>query len=319
MPPSTPADDRTAPAPTLLTGREMRGVRQTKPLPAAVRRWAEQHIGPVTAVRDVSHGWDRSRVWELEGDDGVSWYVKVSPSVKFFTRETRAYRHVVPALGHGRAPHLVDSRAEDLAVLLTAAPGVPAPGLGLADGEWRAVHQQAGTLCARLHEADALDRADRAEAEASLPAAADGAEKYLARAGDRLTEDERQLIRDHAAQLHRVGAVPVGYIHGDNQPRNWLWSPTGLALIDFERTRPAACVQDLVILTVTEWLEHPERERAFLRSYGRELTGAERHALRCLTALDAVNCLAWGPDNDHPEVTDRGRRTLDRLMKETRR
>ncbi|MFI1438710.1 phosphotransferase enzyme family protein [Streptomyces fructofermentans] len=318
MPPSRmPADDRPDPQPAHASEHEVQGSRQTKPLPPTVRRWAERHIGPVTDVRDASHDWYRSRVWELAGRGGTRWYVKVSPSLKFFTRETRAYRHIVPALGHGRAPHLVDSCAEELAVLLTAVPGVPAPGLAPTDAQWRNVHRQAGSLCARLHEAGELDRADRAEAEASLEAAADGAQKYLARAGDRLTEDERRVIRDHAAQLRRVGPVPVGYIHGDNQPRNWLWSPTGLALVDFERTRPAARVQDLVILTVTEWLDHPDRGRAFLRSYGRELTGAERHALRCLTALDAVDCLAWGPDNDHPEVTARGRRTLDRLMGES--
>ncbi|MCX4632893.1 aminoglycoside phosphotransferase family protein [Streptomyces sp. NBC_01443] len=293
-------------------------MRQPKPLPTVVRGWAEQRIGPILSVRDASHDWDRSRVWEVEGTDGAHRYVKVSPSVKFFTRETRAYRHVVPALGHSRAPQLIDSSAQDLALLLTAVPGAPAKELGLSAGEWRAVHQQAGALCARLHEAGELDRADRVEAEASLEAAADGAEKYLARAGDRLTEGEQQLIRDHAAQLRRVGPVPVGYIHGDNQPRNWLWSEAGLALVDFERTRPAACVQDLVILAATQWVDHPDRENAFRQSYGRELTDAERHALRCLTALDAVNCLAWGPDNNDQMVTARGRRTLDRLMRESR-
>ncbi|MER6778030.1 MULTISPECIES: phosphotransferase [unclassified Streptomyces] len=304
-------------------------MRPTKPLPAAMRHWAEQRIGHVVSVRDASHGWDRFRVWELEGADGVHRYVKVSLGEKFFTRETRAYRHVVPALGHSRAPHLIDSRARNLALLLTAVPGRPAKELPLAAGDWRAVHQQAGALCARLHEAGELDRADRVEAEASLEAAADGAEKYLARASDRLTEGEQQLIRDHAAQLRRVGPVPVGYIHGDNQPRNWLWPDAGLALVDFERTRPAACVQDLVVLAATQWVDHPDREDAFRQSYGRELnasrqsygrelTDAERHALRCLTALDAVNCLAWGPDNNDQMVTARGRRTLDRLMRESR-
>ncbi|MHC3391042.1 phosphotransferase enzyme family protein [Streptomyces lavendulocolor] len=293
-------------------------MRQTKPLPTAVRRWAEQRIGPVVAVRDASHDWHRSRVWELTGEGGACWYVKVSPSVRFFTRETRAYRGVVPALGHGRAPRLLDGCADDLALLLTMAPGAPVPGLGLTSAQWRTVHAQAGMLCARLHEAGALAPHDRAEAAASLAAAADGAEKYLGRTGDRLSGDEQQLVRDYAARLRRVGPVPLGYIHGDNQPRNWLWSPAGFALVDFERTRPAARVQDLVILAVSEWLDHPDREQAFLQAYGRELTGAERGSLRCLTALDAVNCLAWGPDNDHSEVTARGRRTLDRLMKEDR-
>ncbi|MFE0581389.1 phosphotransferase [Streptomyces sp. NPDC058874] len=289
-----------------------------KPLPAALRRWAEQQIGPVVSVRDASHDWDRSRVWNLEGERGVHHYLKVSPSQKFFTRESRAYRHVVPALGHTRAPHLIDSRAQDLAMLLTAVPGTPAKQLGLGGAEWRAVHQQAGVLCARLHEAGELERGDRAEAEASLNTAADGAEKYLARTGDRLTEDEQRLIRDHAARLRRVGPVPVGFIHGDNQPRNWLWSEQGLALVDFERTRPAARVQDFVILATTQWADHPDREKAFLLSYGRKLSDAEQQALRFLTALDAVNCLAWGPDNDDDEVTARGRRTLDRLMREVR-
>ncbi|MEU2117868.1 hypothetical protein ABZ567_19940 [Streptomyces sp. NPDC016459] len=85
--------------------------------------------------------------------------------------------------------------------------------------EWRAVHQQAGVLTARLHEAGELDRADREQAETSPVAAADGAEKYLVRAGALLTVDEQQLIREHAARLRRVGPVPVGHIHGDNQPR----------------------------------------------------------------------------------------------------
>lgn len=67
------------------------------------------------------------------------------------------------------------------------------------------------------------------------------------------------------------------------------------ASAETERSLSAARVQDLVILATTRWADHPDREKAFfLVSYGRELSDAERHALRCLTALDAVNCLAWG-------------------------
>ncbi|MGW0578131.1 hypothetical protein ACWD25_19655 [Streptomyces sp. NPDC002920] len=62
-------------------------------------------------------------MWDLEGERRVHHYLKVSPSAKFFTRESRAYRHIVLALGHTRAPHLIDSRAQDLALLLTAVPG----------------------------------------------------------------------------------------------------------------------------------------------------------------------------------------------------
>ncbi|MEV1047573.1 phosphotransferase [Streptomyces sp. NPDC049916] len=293
-------------------------MKATKPLPDTVRQWAQQRVGPVASERDASHDGDRSRVWELAGPGRARWYVKVSPSATFFTRETRAYRHVVPALGHSRAPQLIDSRAEDLAMLLTVAPGAPVTGLDVPSASWRSVHEQAGTLCARLHTPGTLDTGGQAEAEDALRAAADGVEKHLGRAGYRLTGDEQQLVRGYAARLRRIGPVPVGYVHGDNQPKNWLWSGSAVALVDFERARPAACVQDLTILAATEWLDHPDRERSFLQGYGRGLTGAERNALRCLTALDAANCLAWGPDNGDPEVTARGRRTLDRLMREDR-
>ncbi|MFE2728176.1 hypothetical protein [Kitasatospora sp. NPDC059327] len=128
-------------------------MRQTKTLPAAVQDWADQHTGRIVAVRDASHDWHRSRIWALELADGARRYVKVSPSVTLFTHKTRAYRGVVPALGHDRAPQLLDSRADELALLLTAAPGTPVPGLGLSSAQWRAVHAQAGRLCTRLHEA----------------------------------------------------------------------------------------------------------------------------------------------------------------------
>ncbi|MEU6210869.1 hypothetical protein ABZ891_13245 [Streptomyces sp. NPDC047023] len=71
-------------------------------------------------------------------------------------------------------------------------------------------------------------------------------------------------------------------------------------------------------IATTQWADHPDREKAFLLSYGRKLSDAEQQALHSLTALDAVNCLAWGPDNGDDEVTARGRRTLDRLMREVR-
>ncbi|MFD7027285.1 phosphotransferase [Streptomyces sp. NPDC059917] len=191
-------------------------------------------------------------------------YVKVSPSERFFIRESRAYRHIAPALGHSRAPHLLDSRAQDLALLLTAAPGAPVKEAGRGGVAWREVHREAGALCARLHEAGGLDPTDRAEEEASLRTVADGAEKYLARAGDRLTAGEQRLIRDHADRLCRIGPVPLGYIHGDNQPRNWLWSEVGLALVDFERSRPAARVQDRAsAVPVSQAVRRSSRSRLF--------------------------------------------------------
>ncbi|MGI5192878.1 hypothetical protein ACQEVY_04365 [Streptomyces sp. CA-288835] len=44
------------------------------------------------------------------------------------------------------------------------------------------------------------------------------------------------------------------------------------------------------------------------------LSCEELHALKGPATLDAVTCLVWSPAHDDPEVTARGRRTLDRLM-----
>ncbi|MFJ5546769.1 phosphotransferase enzyme family protein [Streptomyces sp. NPDC093225] len=293
---------------------------EPKTLSAELKRWAEQCIGPAVTVRNASHERPSSRVWELERCDGVRFYLKVSPSQTAFTRESLAYASAVPALGAGRAPQLVDSHAGELALLLTAVPGTPVKELNLTAIEHRAVHQQAGALIAQLQHAGDLRGENRAAAEAALASAANGAEKHLARAGDRINPAERQLVRDYAEQLRRVGRVPVGLIHGDNQPRNWLWSRVEhrLALVDFERSRLAATVQDLVNLAAGQWLDHPDRMQAFFLGFGRQLTEGEHYALRCLTALDAASCLAWGPDNDDPFVTARGRRTLDLLMREDR-
>ncbi|MEU9303291.1 aminoglycoside phosphotransferase family protein [Streptomyces sp. NPDC048269] len=291
---------------------------EPKTLPAGLKRWAEQRLGPTVTARNASHDRPSSRVWELGCGNGVRFYLKVSPSETAFTRESLAYQSAVPALGHGRAPQLVDSHAGELALLLTAVPGTPVKGLNMTTGEQRAVHRQAGVIIARLHQAGDVKGEARAAAEAAFSAVADGAEKHLARAGDRISPDEQQLVRDYAERLRGVGRVPVGFIHGDNQPRNWLWSRVDrrLALVDFERSRPAPTVQDLVNLAAGHWFGHPDRMQVFFLGFGRQLTKDEQYALRCLTALDAASCLAWGPDNDDPFVTARGRRTLDLLMRE---
>ncbi|GAB2897300.1 hypothetical protein GCM10027074_75770 [Streptomyces deserti] len=69
------------------------------------------------------------------------------------------------------------------------------------------MHRQAGALVTRFHAAGEVTGLDRTEAEAALLSAADGAKKHLARAGGRLTEDHRQIIRNHAERLRRVDRV----------------------------------------------------------------------------------------------------------------
>ncbi|MCM1974558.1 phosphotransferase [Streptomyces sp. G1] len=292
-------------------------MREQQSFPAELTGWVEQHLGPVTTVRDASHDRPSSRVWELEAGKGGRYYLKVSPDGESFTRENWAYRSAVPALGHSRAPQLLDCRAESLALLLTAVPGTPVKGLRMSAAEQRTVHWQAGALTARLHEAGTAGAPVHAVVEAAFHAAANAVEDHLAQAGAQMSVAEQSLVRGYAERLRHVGRVPVGLIHGDSRPRNWMWSADGrLAIIDFERARTAPVVQDLVILATSEWADHPDRMGAFFQGYGRRLTDDERVALRCLTALDAAASIAWGPAHADVFVTASGRRTLDRLMRE---
>ncbi|WP_116209784.1 phosphotransferase enzyme family protein [Streptomyces olivoreticuli] len=276
-------------------------------IPAEPRAWAERLLGPLLCARDASRARPGSRLWELARSDGARFFLKLSPSAVSFTRETFAYRHAVPALGGGHAPQLVESDAGLLALLLTALPGAPVPRLRLTSAEHRTAHRRAGALLARLHEVDQWTSETYAEAKASLRTAADGAERYLGRGG-LLSAQEQKLVRDSAEELRLAGPVPLGFVHGDARPQNLLWSGRHTALIDFERSRFAAAVQDFTAMTCGTWAEHPDRRAAFFTGYGRQLTTEERRMLRCLAAVDATSRLASGPPG-----AARGRRTLERL------
>jgi hypothetical protein len=109
-------DSKTPPGSDTLPG--------SKTLPAAVHAWAEGVLGPLTVVRDASHPRPASQVWEVTHRvDDARHFVKISPTPKFFARETRAYRQTAPALGRGSVPRLVESNAQQQALLLTAVPG----------------------------------------------------------------------------------------------------------------------------------------------------------------------------------------------------
>ncbi|MPY62998.1 phosphotransferase enzyme family protein [Streptomyces spongiae] len=285
------------------------------PAPALLA-WADRTLGAQPSVRDVSHPRENSRVWQLALPGEVHFFLKISPRPLMYERETLALRHAAPALGAGHAPQLRASSAEHLALLLTAVPGRPLRQLTLTPAEEVRAHRQGGALLARLHAAGDLSGPWRAEAEQALQAAADGAERHLRLAGDRLTAPEQKLVRDLAEQLRILPPLPLAFIHGDARDRNLMWS-TGLeqaGWIDFERSRFATAVQDFVLMACGTWADRPDLRAACFQGYGRDLTPEERHALSCLAALDAVSCLVRDPAHDDPEVTARGRRTLDRLM-----
>ncbi|MGC5006382.1 aminoglycoside phosphotransferase family protein [Streptomyces sp. NBC_01762] len=284
-------------------------------LPSPLHAWVESVLGPMDGVRDASHARDNSQVWRVAGHAG-DHYVKVAPKPILYTRETRAYRAVVPHLGQGNAPALHDSSAELLALILTAVDGEP-----LKEGESparrRVAHRQAGQLLHRFHDA-MTGPLVQPEATRVVENTVAGLDKHLAEAGDHLSAAEADTLQRLVSALPDCGPLPAGWRHGDFWERNLLWNGRRCALIDFERSEPGPLVADFVKLATSLWPGHPELRTALFEGYGRPLSETEERALTAFAAADAASALAYGPRHGDPLVTARGRRTVECLVQEGR-
>ncbi|MFJ2744805.1 aminoglycoside phosphotransferase family protein [Streptomyces sp. NPDC087440] len=282
-------------------------------LPQPLAAWVESVVGAVRAVRDASHARADSAVWEVAGRSG-RYFVKVAPRPISYTRETRAYREAVPRLGRGNAPVLKESSAELYAMILTAVDGDPLKSETLPSRR-RTAHEQAGRLLRRLHDVYPTIRA-QAEAAHAVEATVAGLDKHLGAARDHLSAAEAQLLRRLVDTLPALGPLPAGFLHGDFWERNLLWNGHFCVLIDFERSAPGPVVADFVKLATSVWPGHPELRAALLAGYGRPLSDVEERALVAFSAADAASALAYGPRHGDAFVTERGRRTVERLMRE---
>ncbi|OKH99733.1 hypothetical protein A6A06_21880 [Streptomyces sp. CB02923] len=292
-------------------------------VPNTIGAWARRRAGgEITEVRDVSWRWTGSRVWELTRGDAARFFLKVAPTPDRYTRETHAYRHAVPALGHAHAPALVDSDPGRLALLLTAVPGRTGPP-DQRDVEGQEEHgdrteryRQAGCLLRRLH--DACDAATAGGTDRWAAGRRADAERQAAALSDAgvLDAAERQLILDQAAVLHLLPPLPAGFLHGDLGEHHFLWDAAGprLALVGFAQARAGCAAEDLVRMVYGPWQPDRALRTAFLRGYGRELTDAERYALPALAALDAAGAMERGVRHGDGEAVERARGVIAALV-----
>ncbi|MFJ8673573.1 aminoglycoside phosphotransferase family protein [Streptomyces sp. NPDC093589] len=298
----------------MLTSTPMARPRMS--IPGSVLDWASYVIGPITLIRDTS--WERgnSKVWELTCPDSTRYCLKISPSKARYARETHAYRFAVPSLGPDRAPRLQAADPDQLALLLTAAPGQPV-GAGLTMRDLFKVHRQVGWLLRALHDAPRISSKPSWDALAEIRARTESVGKHVAAAGDLLTHAEQETVLRLARNLPHLEACPAAFIHGDAQGRNvlWDWRSDCAALLDFGRARPALAVDDFVHLAVGPWQQQPRLRRVFFTGYGRELTGPERQVLPALAAADAVSGLVWGTRAGDNEGVRRARVMLKLLCK----
>ncbi|MFB6988729.1 GNAT family N-acetyltransferase [Streptomyces sp. NPDC056304] len=288
---------------------------------AAVVEFAERAVGRIRGWTDTSWAREHSRVWRAHGAQGGTWYVKVHQNERFHGREVRGLRTWAPALG-AAAPRLVAADETLWAVVITAVPGRPLHGVGLAAERERVVFERIGALARRIHQSCAA----RPAPAGSGPAIAK-ADRHLAAARAHLQPGDEQFVRDLVARAERLEPLEWVETHGDFQLRNILYASDlssltdeaedpdpFVAVIDLERSEPGPAVRDLVRLS-DAWHGRPDLYEAFLAGYGRHLTPAEEARLVIDAALDSVSGIAYGSAHGDPELVERGRRTLARLRR----
>ena len=284
-------------------------------MPPDMRLWLTSHEPDLDDVQDVSWDRDDRKVWRVRSARGVV-YVKRSSSPAAHEREIRAYRHAY-CFAPTEVPRLLAADAEHRLIMTSAVPGVIVRDSALPAADEPRVHQAAGGLLRRWHElAEPVPAGGRAAVAESADQQGQEAAMCLERIGRRLTAPHRAMIKLVASELPRLmRKLPVAWLHGDFQTRNWLWDNAdgSLGVIDFELAGHGVAVTDLVWLHGKIWLSRPDLRKAFLAGYGRELSDTEQSALSLLTARLAVSYLTTGLTQGDPGLVTRGRGVLDEL------
>ena len=268
--------------------------------------FAESRLGTCDLAGLVAVGKRGGQVVRVRDGHGREYVAKQHSDEEEHRREVHAYRHWAAALDD-RAARLVAADPETLMILITALSGRAGQDAGDVS-----VHQQAGALLRRLHDAQPAEPLD-------------GFQKWVAtrilwwrdQAASLLSASEQNLIDHHLIAMNDLGAPSGGPCHLDYQPRNWLIDSTGvLRVIDFEHARVGLQPRDFVRLQFRYWPSRPDLRAAFFDGYGRELTAAEQQIVRHCGAIDALTGLVRGMQTGDTELVGHGRATLRRLQRE---
>ncbi|MEE1931532.1 phosphotransferase [Streptomyces sp. TRM 70351] len=272
----------------------------------AVRAFAEQAVGRITAWTDVSWARAESRVWRADGAEGGTWYVKTHQNDRFHRREVDALRGWVTGLG-AAAPRLVAADPTLRAVVLTAVGGRSLHGAVHSPEQQRLIFHHIGQLAAAIHTS-----APPRPAAGTLPLGK--LERHLAGARPHLAPKDEEFIRATAKKAATLPAPDTVRTHGDFQPRNLRWDTAAgsLYVIDFERAEWGPAVRDFVRLS-DAWHGRPDLLQAVMDGYGRPFTLEEETQLTVLSVLDPVSGISYGAAHGDPELVERGLRTLARL------
>jgi hypothetical protein len=231
---------------------------------AAVVEWAVAQLpdSAVTTAAVAGHA-----VVRLENASRC-WFAKQAESAESWAHEVQSYRRWSPSLS-GRVATLVASEESLRALLLTALPGSPVPP---ADWTDPVVHERAGLLLRRLHQVplEGNERQLRLFRRAMT---------VLPSLSGVLTAPQTAFIRDCVNRLERMPERVWVACHGDYAPWNWQDLGTELGVVDFGHSGQGPPGLDMTRLLVFCWWDRPDLMTAFLRGYGRMLSGREKRYL----------------------------------------
>ncbi|MFG2645935.1 aminoglycoside phosphotransferase family protein [Streptomyces sp. NPDC048370] len=293
---------------------------QSASIPSDLWQWITENLPDANADKAVDVSWDRgdSRVWRVPaGEDDT--FVKLSPSAKDYEREVVGYAYAARVLAPHEAPRLLAADPGLQAIMTSSQPGRVVRDLPLDREEEQYVHERAGNLLRRWHDASApASEQDRDIIRTSMADQADEAASCLEHAAGHLDNKQRTLVKCVSLELPQVAErLPVVYRHGDYATRNWMWHPQrGHGVIDFERAGHGIAVEEFVWLYAAVWATRPDLRSAYLAGYGRQLSESEERALRLLTARLAVSYLATGLTKRKPALVERGHLVLTRMTHE---
>jgi Ser/Thr protein kinase RdoA (MazF antagonist) len=266
----------------------------------------EPFLGPVTLVSDMSWRLGDNKVVEVCDRQGRLWIAKLDRHQEGYEREVHALRRWAPALGSG-APALVAADDGRRLLIMASRPGRLAEATTAETDP--AVHEQAGRLTRRLHDAEPpIPDADIAASTARK------LEVWISRGSHLLTDADVGFSRDEVRMLASTGPLPTVPCHMDNQPRNWLVDDAGtVSLIDFGMCKRDVWIRDVRRLYVQQWVGRPDLRDAFYAGYGRTPTAADLTLLRCYLAYSALSTIVWANEHGDPGFEEQGRRTLANL------
>ncbi len=169
----------------------------TAPLPTEVRQWVEERLYGLVTIADVSGPRANSRVWHVASDTAEA-YVKISPSAEAHARERRPLKYGRDPRTT-RAPQLLAAKADLLTIMTSPLPGVVVRDLTRPTDTERRVHELAGSVLRRWHDAcEPVPDQARADIRASISSQANDAFQCLERTTGHLGSAESRLLQEVA-------------------------------------------------------------------------------------------------------------------------